>query len=158
MVIGDAALGTDIGIRRARGAGLDAQWGLEIQCPAGSVQIMATEVAQIRAAEGPEVPPGNRKISRVKWPRLARPQPQVPIQAGRGRQLLLRAAGERGVPAERVLKFDELVPAIRRAIAADGPYLLDVHTGASGLPGIPSGMKIKKFGHGDRHVEGSWPS
>ncbi len=67
-----------------------------------------------------------------------------------------------GVRGERVLKFNELVPAIRRAIAADGPYLLDVHTGASGLIGMTeamaAGVMPKKFGHGDRRVEGSWPS
>lgn len=62
-----------------------------------------------------------------------------------------------GVSAERVLKSDELVPAIRRAIGTDGPYLLDVQTAATGLPGLPSVLP-KKFGHGDRHVEGSWPS
>lgn len=62
-----------------------------------------------------------------------------------------------GVEAERVSTFSELGPAIRRAIAADGPYLLDILTGASGLPPLPSVLP-KKFGHGDKHVEGSWPS
>ena len=65
-----------------------------------------------------------------------------------------------GVEAERVLTFDQVVPAIRRAIAADGPYVLDLRTAGSNLTGtLPShDFMPKKFGHGDRRVEGSWPS
>lgn len=69
-----------------------------------------------------------------------------------------------GVPGERVEKADELAPAIQRAIAADGPYFLEVMTSAStmhlhlaGWPD-PDPKTTRKIGHGDRIVDGSWPS
>ncbi|WP_406464644.1 thiamine pyrophosphate-dependent enzyme [Streptomyces sp. NBC_01622] len=71
-----------------------------------------------------------------------------------------------GVPGERVEKADELGPAIQRAIAADGPYFLEVMTSAStmhlhlhlaGWPD-PDPKTTRKIGHGDRVVDGSWPS
>ncbi|MEU1272601.1 thiamine pyrophosphate-binding protein [Streptomyces sp. NPDC005799] len=69
-----------------------------------------------------------------------------------------------GVPGERVEKSDQLAPAIRRAIAADGPYFIEVITAASTLHLLLGGgpeqkpKTARKFGHGDRFVEGSWPN
>src|SRR5947209_9692730 len=60
---------------------------------------MAAEVAKMRRSECPEVAPGDRKVSRVEWPRLARSQPQVPVQAGGDRRLLHRPCGQRRIPA-----------------------------------------------------------
>ncbi|MGW0950192.1 thiamine pyrophosphate-binding protein [Streptomyces sp. NPDC002623] len=69
-----------------------------------------------------------------------------------------------GVPGERVEKADDIAPAIRRAIEADGPYFIEVMTSGStlhlslnGWPD-PDPKTTRKFGHGDRSVEGSWPS
>ncbi|GHB59123.1 acetolactate synthase [Streptomyces umbrinus] len=69
-----------------------------------------------------------------------------------------------GVPGERVEKADQLTPAIQRAIAADGPYFIEVLTSAStlhlylaGWPD-PEPRTSRKAGHGDRFVEGSWPN
>ncbi|EFL21188.1 hypothetical protein SSOG_00900 [Streptomyces himastatinicus ATCC 53653] len=61
-------------------------------------------------------------------------------------------------------KADELAPAIRRAIAADGPYFIEVLTAASTmhlhLAGWPDTdpKTTRKGGHGDRVVDGSWPN
>jgi acetolactate synthase-1/2/3 large subunit len=69
-----------------------------------------------------------------------------------------------GVPGERVEMADELAPAIRRAIAADGPYFIEVITAASTLHlflagwADPDPKTTRKFGHGDRFVDGSWPN
>lgn len=66
-----------------------------------------------------------------------------------------------GVPAERVEKFEDFAPALRRALAADGPYLIDLVTaGSSTLSMIElhGGPFPAKFGHGDVTIEGSWPS
>jgi acetolactate synthase-1/2/3 large subunit len=71
-----------------------------------------------------------------------------------------------GVQAERVEKADELAPAIRRAIAADGPYFLEVQAAASTMhlhlmamatSPEPADGNPRKLGHGDRIVKGSWP-
>jgi len=67
-----------------------------------------------------------------------------------------------GVEAERVEKSDQLVPALRRAVAADGPYLLDVQTDTKAFSeDLASSMKTgedapKKMS--GKHVAGSWPS
>src|SRR5207302_2946693 len=92
VVVGDAAVGADIRIDRAGGPRFDAERFLEVEGPAGGIQVVATEVAQVGAAKRPEVPPGHGEIRRVKWARLARPKPQVPVQAGGDRRRLLRAA------------------------------------------------------------------
>ncbi|MFD5537446.1 thiamine pyrophosphate-dependent enzyme, partial [Streptomyces sp. NPDC127079] len=69
-----------------------------------------------------------------------------------------------GVPGERVEKADELAPAIRRAIAADGPYFIEVITAASTmhlhLTETPDrdARTTRKGGHGDLVVDGSWPN
>ncbi|MFE2062961.1 thiamine pyrophosphate-binding protein [Streptomyces sp. NPDC059467] len=69
-----------------------------------------------------------------------------------------------GVPGERVDKADELAAAIRRAIAADGPYFIEVMTAAStmhlhmaGWPD-PDPKTTRKAGHADLFVDGSWPN
>lgn len=70
-----------------------------------------------------------------------------------------------GVDAERVENPEDLVPAIQRALAAEGSYVLDVHT----EPGtrivramtdiIPIvGDRSPKNGHLETVIEGSWPS
>lgn len=69
-----------------------------------------------------------------------------------------------GVPGERVEKAADIAPAIRRAIEADGPYFIEVMTSGSTLHlslnawPDPDPKTARKFGHGDRSVEGSWPS
>jgi acetolactate synthase-1/2/3 large subunit len=69
-----------------------------------------------------------------------------------------------GVPGERVEKAADLASAIRRAIAADGPYFVEVMTAASTLHLMladwpdPDPKTNRKAGHGDRFVEGSWPN
>jgi acetolactate synthase-1/2/3 large subunit len=69
-----------------------------------------------------------------------------------------------GVPGERVEKADELAPAIRRAIAADGPYFIEVMTAASTMHLFlaewpdPDPRTTRKAGHADRSVDGSWPN
>ncbi|MGX1163642.1 acetolactate synthase-1/2/3 large subunit [Arthrobacter sp. SLBN-100] len=67
-----------------------------------------------------------------------------------------------GVAAERVEKADELNAAIRRGVEADGPYFIEVAAGGSTLHLILSSWAgpnaPRKFGHGDRSVEGSWPN
>lgn len=69
-----------------------------------------------------------------------------------------------GVPGERVEKSEQLAPAIRRAIEADGPYFIEVLTAAStmhlhlaGWPDPSPGTR-RKGGHGDLTVDGSWPN
>ncbi|MFF2486086.1 thiamine pyrophosphate-binding protein [Microbacterium sp. NPDC058062] len=70
-----------------------------------------------------------------------------------------------GVGGERVETPDQLIPAIQRALAAEGSYVLDVRTD----PGmrlvralkniIPIvGDRTPKSGHLTRVIEGSWPS
>ena len=46
-----------------------------------------------------------------------------------------------GIPGRNVFTREELVPAIEEMLAADGPFLLDVHTGYEEhvLPMIPPG-------------------
>lgn len=70
-----------------------------------------------------------------------------------------------GVPGEAVTTPDQIVPAIRRALAAEGSYLIDVHTdrelrlGRALSDVIPVvGDRTPKKGHLERVVEGSWPS
>ena len=69
-----------------------------------------------------------------------------------------------GVTAERIEKAEDLGPAIRRAIEADGPYFLEVICAASTLHLMlthkPDGETPteRKFGHGDTRLEGSWPN
>ena len=68
-----------------------------------------------------------------------------------------------GVDGEGVDKAEDLAPALRRAIEADGPYLIDVKTdGAAtygGMEAAMTGMDLpEKLGHLDRVVDGSWPS
>lgn len=69
-----------------------------------------------------------------------------------------------GVDGERVDHPDQLAPAIQRALAAEGSYVLDVRT----TPGmrirramtniIPIvGDRTPKFGHLDSVLDGSWP-
>lgn len=70
-----------------------------------------------------------------------------------------------GVDGERVEKPEDLAPAIRRALAAEGSYLIDVRT-TSGLRIrraldniIPIvGDRTPKMGHLETVLEGSWPS
>src|SRR5439155_23254936 len=62
---------------------------------------MAGEVAERRAAEAPEVAPGDREVGGMKRPRLARPEPEVPVEALRNRHRLGGPAGERRVPPLR---------------------------------------------------------
>lgn len=65
-----------------------------------------------------------------------------------------------GVQAERIEKYEDFTPALRRALAAKGPYLLDVVTGGSNLSvmQLAEAMNVPpKFGHGDPKAEGSWP-
>ncbi|MFI0821996.1 thiamine pyrophosphate-binding protein [Streptomyces sp. NPDC021098] len=69
-----------------------------------------------------------------------------------------------GVPGERVEKTEQLAPAIRRAVEADGPYFIEVMTAAStmhlhlaGWPD-PDPRTTRKGGHGDLSVDGSWPN
>ncbi|MDT2006559.1 thiamine pyrophosphate-binding protein [Rhodococcus opacus] len=70
-----------------------------------------------------------------------------------------------GVEGERVETPDQLVPAIQRALASEGSYVIDVHT----TPGlrlrraldqvIPIvGDRTPKVGHLETVLEGSWPS
>ncbi|MFD6061215.1 thiamine pyrophosphate-dependent enzyme, partial [Rhodococcus wratislaviensis] len=70
-----------------------------------------------------------------------------------------------GVDGERVESPEELIPAIQRALASEGSYVLDVHT----TPGlrlrraldqvIPIvGDRTPKVGHLETVLEGSWPS
>ncbi|MFF4259942.1 thiamine pyrophosphate-binding protein [Streptomyces sp. NPDC001663] len=69
-----------------------------------------------------------------------------------------------GVPGERVDKADELAPAIRRAIAAEGPYFIEVMTAASTMHlhmaewPDPDPKTTRKAGHADLFVDGSWPN
>ncbi|WP_308817209.1 thiamine pyrophosphate-binding protein [Pseudonocardia alni] len=70
-----------------------------------------------------------------------------------------------GVDGERVDTPDQLVPAIQRALAADGSYVLDVHT-EPGLRIVRAltnvipivGDRTPKSGHLADVIEGSWPS
>ncbi|WZU35433.1 Cyclohexane-1,2-dione hydrolase [Rhodococcus ruber] len=70
-----------------------------------------------------------------------------------------------GVDGERVDTPDQLVPAIERALAAEGSYVLDVHTepglrlvrALSGIIPIV-GDRTPKKGHLADVIEGSWPS
>jgi acetolactate synthase-1/2/3 large subunit len=67
-----------------------------------------------------------------------------------------------GVPAERVENPREVESAIRRAIAADGPYFLEF-VGTSGFSTLALDARYAappppKFGHADKHVVGSWPN
>lgn len=70
-----------------------------------------------------------------------------------------------GVDGERVDTPDQLVPAIQRALAAEGSYVLDVHTepglrivrAISGVIPIV-GDRTPKAGHLAEVIEGSWPS
>jgi len=67
-----------------------------------------------------------------------------------------------GVEAEPVEKSDQLIPALRRAVAADGPYLLDVRTDTRGfyenfMSSILTGEDAPKNWPA-KSVEGSWPS
>lgn len=70
-----------------------------------------------------------------------------------------------GVDGERVESPEDLIPAIQRALASEGSYVLDVHT----TPGlrlrraldqvIPIvGDRTPKVGHLETVLEGSWPS
>lgn len=70
-----------------------------------------------------------------------------------------------GVEGERVDTPDQLVPAIQRALAAEGSYVLDVHTEpglrivraiAGVIPIV--GDRTPKAGHLAEVIEGSWPS
>lgn len=70
-----------------------------------------------------------------------------------------------GVDGERVERPDDLAPAIQRALAADGSYVLDVRTTAGmrirrALEGIIPivGDRTPKRGHLETVLEGSWPS
>lgn len=70
-----------------------------------------------------------------------------------------------GVEGERVDTPDQLVPAIQRALAAEGSYVLDVRTepglrivrAISGVIPIV-GDRTPKAGHLAEVIEGSWPS
>lgn len=70
-----------------------------------------------------------------------------------------------GVDGERVESPEELVPAIQRALEAEGSYVLDVHTepglrimrALSGIIPIV-GDRTPKKGHLADVIEGSWPS
>lgn len=70
-----------------------------------------------------------------------------------------------GVDGERVEAPDQLVPAIQRALAAEGSYVLDVRTepglrivrAISGVIPIV-GDRTPKAGHLAEVIEGSWPS
>src|SRR5207248_4789668 len=97
--VGDAAVRADLRVGRAGRVGLDALGGVQVERPAGRVQIVAAEVAQAGAAELPEVAPGHRDVGRIVRPRRPRPQPQVPVQAGRYRLVVFGPAGELRVPA-----------------------------------------------------------
>jgi acetolactate synthase I/II/III large subunit len=67
-----------------------------------------------------------------------------------------------GVPSERIEHASDLESAVRRAIAADGPYFLEVVVGAGSghinAIGRTGEHAPPKFGHGDRHIAGSWPN
>lgn len=70
-----------------------------------------------------------------------------------------------GVEGERVDTPEELVPAIQRALEAEGSYVLDVHTEPGlrivrALTGIIPivGDRTPKKGHLADVIEGSWPS
>ncbi|MBQ7804039.1 thiamine pyrophosphate-binding protein [Rhodococcus sp. (in: high G+C Gram-positive bacteria)] len=70
-----------------------------------------------------------------------------------------------GVDGERVETPDQIVPALQRALAAEGSYVLDVHTepglrimrALSGVIPIV-GDRTPKKGHLTDVIEGSWPS
>ena len=77
----------------------------------------------------------------------------------------VQVAAGLGVAGEAVTTPDELVPAIRRALEAEGSYLIDVHTdrelrlGRALSDVIPVvGDRSPKKGHLERVIEGSWPS
>lgn len=70
-----------------------------------------------------------------------------------------------GVEGERVTTPDEIVPALERALASEGSYVLDVHTTAglrirraleNVIPIV--GDRTPKSGHLETVIEGSWPN
>lgn len=70
-----------------------------------------------------------------------------------------------GVPGERVAEPADIVPALRRALAADGPYLIDMVTdpdvrmkrAVSDVIPLLSDRKPKTGPHWSPPLEGSWP-
>lgn len=70
-----------------------------------------------------------------------------------------------GVPAERVTEPADIVPALRRALAAEGPYLIDMVTdpdvrmkrAVSDVIPLLSDRKPKTGPHWSPPLEGSWP-
>lgn len=68
-----------------------------------------------------------------------------------------------GVPAEQVKHASELESAIHRAIAAEGPYFLEIMEGGAfgGHVALDARYTVPpppKFGHADKHAAGSWPN
>jgi hypothetical protein len=71
----------------------------QIERPSRRIHVMAVEIADARAAERPEITPGDGVIRRAEGAGLARPQPEIPVQAGRHFRVTFGPAEQRGVPA-----------------------------------------------------------
>ena len=59
---------------------------------------MAAEVLDVRAAEVPEIAPRHREVGGAERARLARPEPEIPVQAGGDERRLGRTARQRRIP------------------------------------------------------------
>src|SRR5256886_15759704 len=73
------------------GARFHRRWGLELQHAEGGVEAVGAHVAECAAAEVGPSAPGKRQINMIEWAFRRRAEPQVPIQSGGHRILLLRA-------------------------------------------------------------------
>src|SRR5690606_33188984 len=98
-VLADAAVGRQLRVGRTGRVELDALGSAEVECPERGVELVGTEVRDVRAAEGPEVAPGDRVVRRVIRARFARTEPQIPVQPRRNPGLIIRRRHERAVPA-----------------------------------------------------------
>jgi acetolactate synthase-1/2/3 large subunit len=64
-----------------------------------------------------------------------------------------------GIPGERVERKEEVVPAIQKAMAHDGPFLIDfaVEPEENVYPMVPSGASLTEFLEEPRKEEAIWP-
>src|SRR5687767_6019691 len=91
----------DVGVHLANRLCFDTGGLMQVEGPDRSVKIVTTKIAERTAAEGPKIAPRYRRVSRMKRSRLARSKPQVPVDAGRYRRRLFRAAAQCWIPAAR---------------------------------------------------------
>src|SRR5438876_7910836 len=78
---------------------LDPNRITQVERPAGAIEIMTDEIAYRAAAKSPKIAPLHRGVRGVIRARLARPEPQVPIESGRHWRGFRRASCQRLVPS-----------------------------------------------------------